>query len=234
MKLFKLLEICFSMVKGLENYDFPTFFLDFLAEKKITSLNPAQKKSVKAGLLEGNHILACTPTGSGKTAIALLAMVKQLVENRGKVVYLVPLRALASEKFKDMEKLFSKSKYSVGMSTGDLDSTSKYLDRHDVLILTIEKMDSLLRHHCNWIKDVRCIVIDEIHLLNDVSRGPTLEILITLLKQINSKMQLVGLSATIGNPKELAEWLGAELVIDTWRPVKLHKGIYFEGEVEFV
>ena len=212
----------------------PRFVIDFFSSKKISTLNPAQEKALSAGLLEGKNILTCTPTGSGKTAIALLAMAKALVEHKGcKVVYIVPLKALASEKLKDFKKLFEKTKYEVGMSTGDLDGSSKHLERYDVLILTVEKMDSLLRHKCSWVEDIQCLVIDEIHLLNDVSRGPTLEILITLLKHIKKQMQLIGLSATIGNPEELAEWLGAELVIDDWRPVKLHKGIYFEDSVEF-
>jgi helicase len=77
------------------------------------------------------------------------------------------------------------------------------------------------------------VVVDEIHLLNDAGRGPTLEILITMLRQILKKVQIIALSATIGNPKELAEWLNASLVIDTWRPVKLHQGIYFDGKIEF-
>jgi helicase len=69
--------------------------------------------------------------------------------------------------------------------------------------------------------------------LNDVGRGPTLEFLITVLKTLLKDLQIVGLSATIGNPDELAEWLGANLVLDTWRPVKLEKGVYLDGEIEF-
>jgi helicase len=77
------------------------------------------------------------------------------------------------------------------------------------------------------------VVVDEIHLLNDASRGPTLEIIITILKKVLRKMQIIGLSATIGNPKELADWLDATLVEDSWRPVKLKKGVYLDGEIEF-
>ena len=60
-----------------------------------------------------------------------------------------------------------------------------------------------------------------------------MEILITILRQLLKDVQLIGLSATIGNPKELGEWLRAELIIDDWRPVKLHKGVYLDGEIEF-
>jgi len=74
--------------------------------------------------------------------------------------------------------------------------------------------------------------VDEIHLLHDPTRGPTLEIILTLLKSL-LKPQIIGLSATIGNPEELAQWLGAELVIDTWRPVELKQGIECQGKVQF-
>jgi helicase len=102
-----------------------------------------------------------------------------------------------------------------------------------MIICTAEKLDSLLRHKAPWLKQVSVVVVDEIHLLNDPGRGPTLEILMTMLRRILPKMQLLGLSATIGNPKELAEWLGAELVVDSWRPVKLHQGVYVHGAPEF-
>jgi helicase len=69
--------------------------------------------------------------------------------------------------------------------------------------------------------------------MNDIGRGPTLEILITILNKVLPNMQLIALSATIGNPEELAKWLNAELVIDDWRPVKLEKGTYLNGEIEF-
>ena len=82
--------------------------------------------------------------------------------------------------------------------------------------------------------NVGVVVIDEIHLLNDPSRGPTLEVLITLLRRVLKNLQIVGLSATIGNPEELAEWLGARLVEDDWRSVKLRKGVYLNVQLEFV
>ena len=114
-----------------------------------------------------------------------------------------------------------------------MDSSDSYLADYDLIITTSEKLDSLTRHHAPWINEIATVIVDEIHLLNDPSRGPTLEILITMLKESLKNVQFVGLSATIGNPKELAEWLDAKAVIDNWRPVKLKEGVYFDGEVEF-
>jgi len=200
-------------------------------KKGINKLNPAQEKAVKSGILEGENILVCSPTGSGKTMIASFALAKML--GNGKAVYVVPLKALASEKFKDYTKFLEGSRYTVAYSTGDMDSDSEYLRKYDLIILTVEKFDSLIRHRSKWINDVSLVIVDEIHLLNDPGRGPTLEIVITLLKKLLKNVQIVALSATIGNPEELAEWLDAKLVYDEWRPVKLEKGVYYEGEVEF-
>jgi len=203
-----------------------------ILEKEITKLRPAQEKAIKKGLLDRKNMLVCTPTASGKTLIAELAALKSIIEGNGKAIYIVPLKALASEKYKDFKKRYE-GIAKVALSIGDIDSSDSYLVDYDLIITTSEKLDSLIRHHAPWLSLISTIIIDEVHLLNDPGRGPTLEILITILRQLLKKAQIIALSATIGNHEELAEWLKAELVIDDWRPVKLHKGVYLDGEVEF-
>lgn len=212
----------------LTQLNLPTFFQEHY--QHFTRLTPVQEKAVKAGLLNKKSLLVCAPTASGKTLIATMAMVNNL--SLGKTIYLVPLKALANEKFKEYSLLLKNTKYKVIQSTGEIDSDSGYLTNYDLLILTTEKLDSLLRHKIPWIKEVKTVIIDEIHLLNDPSRGPTLEVIITLLKKI-IQPQLIGLSATIGNPQELAQWLEAELVFDQWRPVKLKQGIRSDQKTKF-
>jgi len=203
-----------------------------ILEKEIKELRPAQEKAIKKGLLERKNLLVCTPTASGKTLIAELAALKSIIGGNGKAIYIVPLKALASEKYKDFKKRYD-GIAKVALSIGDIDSTDSYLVDYDLIITTSEKLDSLIRHHAPWLSLISTIIIDEIHLLNDPGRGPTLEILITILRQLLNKAQIIALSATIGNPEELSEWLKAELVIDDWRPVKLHKGVYLDGDIEF-
>ena len=128
--------------------------------------------------------------------------------------------------------MLENSGYAATLATGDIDSDSTHLARYNLIILTSEKLDALLRHALPWLSQVKTIIIDEIHLLNDPHRGPPLEIIITLLKKL-LQPQFIGLSATIGNPQELAAWLGAELVQDAWRPVELKQGIYCKGKVDF-
>ena len=131
----------------------------------------------------------------------------------------------------------SKKKYEniarIALSIGDIDSADPYLVDYDLIITTSEKLDSLIRHHAPWLSLIKTVIIDEIHLMNDPGRGPTLEILITILRKLLKNVQIVALSATIGNPEELSEWLSANLIVDKWRPVKLHKATYLKGEVEF-
>ena len=203
-----------------------------ILEKEITDLRPAQEKSIKKGLLEGKNLLVCTPTASGKTLIAELAALKSIMENKGKAIYIVPLKALASEKYREFKRRYDKVA-KIALSIGDIDSSDSYLAEYDLIFCTSEKLDSLIRHHSPWLSNVKTVIIDEIHLLNDTERGPTLEILLTILKQLLKNVQIIGLSATIGNAEELAEWLNADLVVDDWRPVKLHKGIYMDGKIEF-
>lgn len=220
----------FMELKSIES-DIPKELYDIL-EKEITKLRPAQEKSIKKGLLDGKNLLVCTPTASGKTLIAELAALKSIIEGKGNAVYIVPLKALASEKYKDFKRKYSKIA-KIALSIGDIDSSDSYLAEYDLIVTTSEKLDSLIRHHSPWLSSIKTVIIDEVHLLNDTERGPTLEILITILKQLLKNVQIIALSATIGNAEELAEWLQADLIVDDWRPVKLHKGIYFDGEVEF-
>lgn len=205
---------------------------EVLVKENITTLRPAQEKAIKAGLFKDKSLLVCTPTASGKTLIAEMAAAKHILEGKGKTIYIVPLIALAAEKHKEFKRKY-RHLFNIALSVGDYDSSETRLIDADLIICTAEKLDSLIRHHTPWLKFVSLVIIDEIHLLNDVSRGPTLEIIITVLKKLLPKVQLIGLSATIGNPRELAEWLNAELITDTWRPVPLKKGTYLQGEINF-
>lgn len=198
----------------------------------IDILRPAQEKSIQKGLLDGESQLICTPTASGKTLIAEFAAVNTIIERHAKVVYIVPLKALAVEKNKDFRKRWG-NLMKIALSIGDLDSSDPYLAEYDLIICTAEKLDSLIRHHSPWLQQIKLMVVDEIHLLTDPGRGPTLEMLITMFRMVCPDIQILGLSATIGNPKELADWLGASLIEDSWRPVRLDKGVYVDGKIQF-
>src|SRR3989338_57012 len=218
----------------LSELKLPEYAIKHLSGKGINKLNPPQEKAINAGLLEGQNLIVCSPTGSGKTLIATLGITSSLTKKRGKALYIVPLKALASEKLKDYQAFFSGSNLRVTAATSDLDTDSRWLSSYDIIILTVEKLDSLMRHNAEWIADTKIVVADEIHLINDASRGPTLEIVLTLLRKLCPNMQLLGLSATIGNPETLASWLKCKLVKDNFRPVKLYQGILTTQKADFL
>jgi|TARA_Y100000031_G_scaffold146343_1_gene180172 helicase len=210
----------------------PKKIYSVLKLRGFDDLRPCQTKSINKGLFKDKNLVVCTPTASGKTLVAELAILNAIFHDKGKAIYVVPLRALASEKFKDFKKLYGKH-FRIAISSGDIDSADSYLEKYDLIITTSEKLDSLIRHRAKWLSLVKVLILDEVHLLNDSGRGPTLEILITILRKMISKLQIIGLSATIGNPEELADWLKAKLVLDFWRPVRLDKGVYLNEKIEF-
>lgn len=197
---------------------------------RYESLRPPQALAVKAGLLKGKNLVVASPTASGKTLIAELLCVDSFLKNEGKSVYIVPLKALATEKYESFKR-YSELGLRVGVSYGDFDSDDKGLSDKDVIIVTSEKFDSLLRHGVQWIHRVKNIIIDEVHLINDAGRGPTLEVLITRLKTILPNSQFVALSATIKNSDEIAGWLDAVLVKSSYRPVPLRKGVLLNNDI---
>ncbi|MEM2925518.1 MAG: ATP-dependent DNA helicase [Methanocellales archaeon] len=209
----------------------PSEVLKFYEAQGINELYPPQAEAVKLGIFEGKNILAAIPTASGKTLIAEFAMLNSILNKGGKALYIVPLRALASEKYEYFSK-FDRFNIKVGISTGDFDRRDEWLGRNDIIIATSEKADSLLRNQSPWMNEITVIVIDEIHLIDQGDRGPTLEVTIAKLKKLNPNAQIIALSATIGNPEELANWLQAELLVSDYRPVKLKEGVFF-GRVIF-
>lgn len=184
------------------------------------------------------------PTASGKTLIAEVIALQKMLERQtkypsqrskwGKILYLCPLKALASEKFREFEEDWKSLGFSVGMSRSDIDKPDFQIFRNNLIILTNEKADSLLRLNPKVLDDIHTVISDEIHLINDRTRGITLEFLLTRLMTANSRpLQIIGLSATIRNASQLASWLHADLINSTWRPVQLKEGYYLQENIHF-
>ena len=211
--------------------DLPEGVAQILAEEGIVDLYPPQAQAAPLAL-EGKNLMLAIPTASGKSLIAYLAALKQVLERKGKVLYIVPLRALASEKYEDLKR-FERLGLKVEMSAGDLDSPDPQLDNFDIIVATSEKADSLLRHQGHWLNHITLVVADEVHLLHDPGRGPTLEVTLAKFRRFNPDLQVIALSATIGNSKEVADWLDAEHVSSTWRPTPLKEGVFYDGTVHF-
>lgn len=203
-----------------------------IEKNKIESLNPVQKEAIKMGLLNGKNLIVASPTSSGKTLLAELAALNIVLNKKKKMVYFSPLVALAREKYEGFKEKYRDLKIKTALSVGNFDSQDSFLEDFDWIFLSNEKMDSLIRHNAPWISNIGLIVADEVHLLNDFERGPTLEILLTVLKQICVDAQFLLLSATIKNSQDLGKWIGAEVLKSDFRPTPLYLGILHQNKLK--
>ena len=200
-------------------------------ELKIFKLRNIQKEAIQKGLFFRKSFLVCAPSGSGKTLIGEVSAVNNVFQEFGKSIYLVPYKALATEKYVHFKKSYDRFGITTELSIGDYDVDDSRLEKADIIVTTYEKMDSILRNFNDkeWIFDVSTVIIDEIHIIGEPSgsRGPRLESLIVRLNEFLHSPQIIGLSATIANPDFFNGWLSSlgnktTLITSDVRPVPLH------------
>jgi superfamily II DNA/RNA helicase len=179
-----------------------------------------QNQAIDKGLLKGKSVMVSSPTGSGKTLIGEMALLRAVTAG-SKGMFLVPLRALAVQVSQILRERYEVFGIQVGLSTGDYYSSGEDLAENDVIVTTYERADSLLRRHASWIHELGTLVIDEIQTLADPGRGARLESLIVRIRKQLPDLQIIALSATVGFPEKLAEWMNCELVESDDRPVPL-------------
>lgn len=213
----------------LTELDLPGQFLDMFDGNDL-ELYPHQEEAIKH-LEAGRNVVVSVPTASGKSLIAYVAIYREFLKGR-KSMYIVPLRALASEKYEDLKRMSSLG-LKVAISVGDYDDSPEFIKRFDVIVCTSEKADSLFHHDPSLMFDISLIVADELHLIGDESRGARLETFLSAARYMNPDTRILGLSATISNIDDISGWLDAESVVSEFRPVKLQKGILFNRTLEF-
>uniref|UniRef100_A0A3Q3LBA5 Probable ATP-dependent DNA helicase HFM1 n=1 Tax=Mastacembelus armatus TaxID=205130 RepID=A0A3Q3LBA5_9TELE len=216
---------------------------------KFPFFNYVQSKALDDVLYTGKNFVACAPTGSGKTVLFELAIIRLLMETSEpwrdvKAVYMAPIKALCSQCFKSWKTKFGPLGLRCKELTGDteIDDFFEIQDSH-IILTTPEKWDSMTR---KW-KDncllqlVRLFLIDEVHVVKDATRGATLEVVVSRMKAVHAyrtaqnpmagvSMRFVAVSATIPNVSDIADWLSDESGPATYlkmdeshRPVKLRK-----------
>ncbi len=203
-----------------------------LFKNNIYSLREIQKEAIKKGLYFNISFLVVAPSGSGKTLIGELCIINNVFKKLGKSIYLVPYKALASEKYYYLKRNYSKFGIKTEISIGDIDVDDEELEKANIIVTTYEKMDSILRSfkERTWIHSISTIIIDEIHSVGEKSRGPRLESLIVRLNEFLICPQIIALSATIANPEFFSSWLstlGQEFILikSFERPVPLKYAI---------
>ncbi len=187
----------------------------------ISHFNPIQTQLFHVLYHSNEPVLIGAPTGSGKTVLAEIAVLRlfRTLNREAVAVYIAPLKALARERKKDWEAKFNPLGIKVIMLTGDVSPDDATLRRANIIITTPEKWDLATRGTKHYVKRTGLIIIDEVHLLGE-DRGPVLEAVVSRARRLNeeclttttsgscSPIRLVALSTALANPWDLGDWLG--------------------------
>ncbi|KAF3902167.1 hypothetical protein ABW21_db0206227 [Orbilia brochopaga] len=193
-----------------------------------TKLNRIQSKCYPTAFNDDGNMLVCAPTGSGKTNVAMLTMLREIGKNIDpktgnvrlddfKIIYIAPLKALVQEQVGNFGKRLERYGMKVAELTGDRQLTKAQIAETQVIVTTPEKWDVITRKatDTSYTNLVRLIIIDEIHLLHD-ERGPVLESIVsrTIRKQEQTlePVRIIGLSATLPNYLDVAAFLRVNTV----------------------
>ena len=201
----------------------------------ITALTECQEQVLSyQPLWEGENILVVAPTSSGKTFVGEVLAAKSAFSLK-RAVFLVPYKAIAEEKYAEFRERYGSLGISVVISDGDHTRFDRDIRRGDfgIAVIVYEKMAQLLIQSPGILVDCSLIVVDEIQMIADRTRGPSLEILLTNIRQLIEQPQIIGLSATMTDFGGLDSWLEADVINVQRRPVPLWEGIaYAIGSTE--
>ena len=226
---------------AMKRLKIPEEFKQVILKEKNDYLLPVQYLAIREGLLKGENLLVVSATGSGKTLVGELAGIPKALNGK-KFLFLTPLVALANQKYRDFKKRYEplglKVAIKVGMNRikakGELKLPNSNIQDADIVVGTYEGIDFMLRSgYSAALNDLGLVLIDEIHTISDEDRGLRLNGLIKRIEHIFPKTQVIGLSATIKNPQDLANDFNMKLVQYKERPVPLERHIVFvRGDVQ--
>ncbi|MFC7214037.1 DEAD/DEAH box helicase [Saliphagus sp. GCM10025334] len=212
--------------------------LQNLLEDRFDTLLPVQSLSVENGLFDGDDQLVVSATATGKTLVGELAGLNRVLNGKGKLLFLVPLVALANQKYEDFQDEYGHL-VDVSIRVGAsriADSGNQFDPNADVIVGTYEGIDHALRTGKDM-GDIGTVVIDEVHTLKEEERGHRLDGLISRLKYTTEKRaaareeyggaQWIYLSATVGNAEQLGQALEATLIEFEERPVPIERHVTF-------
>ncbi len=218
-------------VQELQKFGIDPEIIRIWVKQESDLLLPVQEQAIKEyKILEGRDLLVSAPTSSGKTFLGEIAALYNIFRRR-KVIYLVPLKALAEEKYADFCNKYAGFGIKVVLSTGDRSEFDAAILQGDfqLAVIVFEKMNRLLTRNKALINNCGLVIVDEIQMTTDDTRGANLEMLLTQIlssrEKASQKIQLIGLSAVIGDLNHLDQWLGMTVLNSVKRPVELQEGI---------
>jgi replicative superfamily II helicase len=228
-------------VQSLSTLGFPTDLLNAWAGSSISTLNQLQVDAINEfKVLEGEHLVVSAPTSSGKTLIGELAALRGVIE-RKRTFFLLPLKALVNDKLRHFEETYGafglRTIKATGESTSD-DILPLMRGQYDICLMTYEKFSAMVLGSPYILDQVNTIIVDEVQMIADKSRGVNLEFILTLIRMRRKQAiepQVIALSAVIGDTNGFERWLGARLLRHVERPIPLDEGIIrLDGTFHYV
>lgn len=226
------LWVTFMRIENLTKYGFSRRIVDCWRESGLDFLLPLQVEALKDfGLLQGNNVLINGPTSSGKTFCGELAAVRSVMNNK-RAIFLVPLKALASEKFWELKKRYRKIGFKVIAVTSDYPGNKRLFVKgtYDIAVVVYEMFNSLTVNGLSLLESVGTIIFDELQLVTTTDRGLAYELAISKVRNISSSIQMIGLIGGLDECRLFSEWLNISLLKSTNRPVELYQGVLFGGK----
>ena len=232
-------------IRNLKNYGIPSHIVNIWEKDYPPYLLPLQEEAVRNyGILncgkkeEGNdrkNLLVIAPTSSGKTFIGEMAAIAQAIHLR-KTIYLVPLRALADEKYRHFKKLYSPCGIDMVISTRDRseDDHNIISGDYDVAVMAYEKFNYFCLMCPRFLEIVSLVIIDEMQLINDSKWGPLLESMVNHIDKKNKDIKIIALSAFVEGQDALTRWFPGRTLISYQRPIELRKGIVRDGVFKYI
>lgn len=196
----------------------PSWAQESFPSNETSTFNRIQSKIYPMAFESDDNLLICAPTGAGKTNVAMLTMLRTIENyrsnnhiegNRFKIVYIAPLKALVQEQMREFQRrLTSAYGLVVNELTGDSSLSQQQISETNVIVTTPEKWDIVTRKDHDYLKLIKLLIIDEIHLLHDL-RGPVLEGIVSRVVRTGEDIRIVGLSATLPNYLDVAKFIRA-------------------------
>jgi len=222
----------------IEDYELDQQYFGHLDNDReaVTELWPPQIEALDNGLLESGNFLVVSPPGTGKTLLGEMRAVHTWFERGRSSVYLVPYRALANEKAAEFDRTLGEDfGLNIQLVRGHNGPDVSDLMDSQIVVMTYERFDHYMRNDPGYIDELGGVIIDEFHKIADPNRGPNLEVVITKLLDQYTHIDITGLSATIPNVEEVADWLSASYADRRdWRHNELHEGMFICDQDEII
>jgi len=238
-------------IRNLKNYGIPSHIVNIWEKDYPPYLLPLQEDAVRNyGILNGNdkkgagcndevdnqNLLVIAPTSSGKTFIGEMAAIAQAIHLQ-KTIYLVPLRALADEKYRHFKNLYSHCGIDMVISTRDRseDDYNIISGDYDVAVMAYEKFNYFCLTCPRFLEIASLVIIDEMQLINDSKWGPLRESMVNHIDKKNKNIKIIALSAFVEGQDALIRWFPGRTLISYYqRPVTLRKGIVRDGIFNYI